>query len=102
MLTWGQSELLPPRKAAKRSSLRSSRFLARPIVRDLHMALGQFFFYRYLLRDWEPARVLWLALPEEAFVSILGDVAGLDLIEALEVRLFTVDPLSEEIVRWLK
>jgi hypothetical protein len=71
-------------------------------VHDLHMAIGQFVFYRHLLHGWEPTRELWLAMPEEAFVSVLGDVAGMDLLKDIGVRLFTVNPASEEIVRWLK
>jgi hypothetical protein len=71
-------------------------------VRDLEVALGQFVFYRHLIRGWEPERQLWLAIPEEAYVSLLGDAAGTDLMKDIGVRLFTVDPLTEEIVRWLK
>jgi hypothetical protein len=68
----------------------------------LEVAIGQFVFYRHLLSSREPQRQTWLAIPEEAYISVLGDVAGMELIEAIGVKLFTVDPASEEVVRWLK
>ena len=71
-------------------------------VHDLEVALGQFVFYRHLLSGRDPQRKMWLAIPEEAYISVLGDVAGMELIEGIGVKLLTVDPASEEVVRWLK
>ncbi len=71
-------------------------------VHDLEVALGQFVFYRHLLMNRDPNREMWLAIPEEAFISVLGDVAGTELLEGIGVKLLTVDLASEEVVRWLK
>jgi len=67
----------------------------------LELALGQFVFYRHLLRDRDPQREMWLAIPEEAYISVLGDVAGMDLLAGIGVRLVTIDTGREEVVRWL-
>jgi len=45
---------------------------------------------------------MWLAVPEEAYISVLGDVAGMELLKGVGVKLFTIDPASEEVVRWLQ
>lgn len=37
-------------------------------VHDLQVALGQFVFYRHLVRKREPERGLWLAISEEAYL----------------------------------
>ena len=71
-------------------------------VHDLEVALGQFVFYRHLLRGREPTREMWLAIPEEAYISVLGDVAGMELLAGIGVKLFTVNPAGKVIVRWLK
>jgi len=71
-------------------------------IHDLEVALGQFVFYRHLLSSRDPRREMWLAIPEEAYISVLGDVAGMDLLKGIGVNLFTVNPASEEVVRWLK
>jgi hypothetical protein len=77
-------------------------FLGASEVHDLEVALGQFVFYRHLLSRRDPLREMWLAIPEEAYISVLGDVAGTELLNGIGVNLFTVDPESEEVVRWLK
>jgi hypothetical protein len=71
-------------------------------IHDLELALGQFVFYRHLLSTRDPRREMWLAIPEEAYISVLGDVAGMELLQGIGVKLFTVDPVGEEVVRWLK
>jgi len=71
-------------------------------VHDLEVALGQFVFYRHLLSRRDPGREMWLAIPDEAYVSVLGDVAGMELLAGVGVKLFTIDPGSAEVVRWLK
>ena len=71
-------------------------------IHDLEVALGQFVFYRHLLSNRDPVRHMWLAIPEEAYISVLGDVAGMELLAGIGVKLFTIDPASEEVVRWLK
>ena len=77
-------------------------FLGASEIHDLEVALGQFVFYRHLLSAREPHREMWLAIPEEAYISVLGDVAGTELLAGIGVKLLTVDPDNEEIVRWLK
>lgn len=98
----GAERAIAAEKGSEKIVVEVKSFTGASEVRDLQMALGQFVFYRHLLQGTEPARELWLALPEEAYVSVLGDVAGMDLMKAVGVHLFTVDPISEEIVRWLK
>ncbi len=71
-------------------------------VHDLEVALGQFVFYRQLLRGRDPNREMWPAIPEEAYISVLGDVAGMELLQGIGVKIFTINPTTEEVVRWLK
>ncbi|MEX2173994.1 MAG: element excision factor XisH family protein [Pirellulaceae bacterium] len=98
----GAERAIAAEKGSEKIVVEVKSFSSHSEVRDLEMALGQFVFYRHLLQGWEPKRELWLAIPEEAYISVLGDVAGMDLLENIGVRLFTIDPQREEIVRWLK
>jgi hypothetical protein len=98
----GAERAIAAEKGNERIVVEVKSFVGASEVHDLETALGQFVFYRHLLRGWEPARELWLSIPEEAYISVLGDVAGMELMKDIGVRLFTVDPLRQEIVRWLK
>jgi hypothetical protein len=98
----GAERAIAAEKGGQKIAVEIKSFFGASEVRDLEVALGQFVFYRHLIGGWESDRELWLAIPEEAYLSLLGDVAGSDLLKAIGVRLITFDPLREEIVRWLK
>ena len=97
----GAERALAAEKGNEKIVVEVKSFVGASEVRDLELAIGQFVFYRYLLIDFEPVRVLWLAIPEEAYLSVLGDADGADLLKHVGVKLLTVNPAREEVVRWL-
>lgn len=102
MLTFGAERTLAAEKGPQRIAVEVKSFLGPSEVHDLEGALGQFVFYRHLIKQADAGRELLLAMPEEAFDSLLSDEAGMDLARDLSLKLFTVDPIREEIVRWLR
>ena len=97
----GAKRAIAAERGDERIAVEVKSFSGASEIRDLEMALGQFVFYRHLLARRDPHREMWLAIPEEAYVSVLGDVAGMELLQGIGVKLFTIDPVSEEVVRWL-
>lgn len=75
-------------------------FLGLSEVRDLEIAVGQFVIYERLLRDLEPRRQLFLAVPEEAWDAIFAEMLGRIVIDALALRILIVNPDQEVIVQW--
>jgi hypothetical protein len=98
----GAERALAAERAGEKIAVEVKSFSGASEVHDLEVALGQFVFYRHLMTSRDPHRELWLAIPEEAYISVLGDVAGMELLQGIGVKLFTIDPASEEVVRWLK
>jgi hypothetical protein len=98
----GAERAMAAERGDERIAVEVKSFSGASEVHDLEVALGQFVFYRHLLRRREPEREMWLAIPEEAYISVLGDVSGMELLAGIGVKLFTVDPAGKEIVRWLK
>jgi hypothetical protein len=98
----GAERAIAAEKGDEKIAVEVKSFSGASEIHDLEVALGQFVFYRHLLSARDPRREMWLAIPEEAYISVLGDVAGMELIEGIGVKLFTVDPAREEVVRWLK
>lgn len=98
----GAERTLAAEKGNERIAIEVKSFLGPSAMHDLEGALGQFVLYRHLMKTSDPERRLFLAIPERAFRSLLGDVDGGKVIEDLGLTLFTVDAATEEIVRWLK
>lgn len=98
----GAERTLAAERGDERIAIEVKSFVGASEIKDLELALGQFVFYRHLLSSHDPRREMWLAIPEEAYISVLGDVAGLELLKGIGVKLVTVDPGIEEVVRWLK
>lgn len=76
-------------------------FLGPSDVRDLEEALGQFMVYELVLREVEPERTLFLAVPEKAWNSIFSDALGDLVLRARAVRPLVLDPTQEVITRWI-
>jgi len=76
-------------------------FLGPSDVRDLEEALGQFTLYELVLREAEPERTLFLAIPENTWKSIFSDALGEIVLRARAVRLLVIDPSEEVITRWI-
>lgn len=71
-----------------------------PIV-DLEQAIGQYSLYEDVLHIVEPERILYLAIPEEAFTEIFSEPIGQLALQNRIKRAFTFAPDTEEIVQWI-
>ena len=66
-------------------------------MNDLENALGQFIFYRAILKEKEPERELFLAVPDEIFKTIFEKEFH-DLLKKNDlVKVFGVNEEKEEI-----
>ncbi len=69
---------------------------------NLERALGQYVLYHALLRRDQPARALFLAVPNRAFEGILSSLLGRLLDEEQHIRLIVFEPDMETIVQWIE
>jgi hypothetical protein len=70
-------------------------------VKDLEDALGQFILYHDILGATDPGRILYLAIPQEAWLGVFAEPVGQLLLTNQRVRLLVFDGQSEEVVRWI-
>src|ERR1051325_5819576 len=56
-------------------------FLGKSGITDLYHALGQYVIYRILIERGEPDRTLFLAMPTEAYATVLDVAEGQELIQ---------------------
>ena len=93
---------LAAQKASRRIAVEVKSFLAPSAITEMERALGQYGFYRFLLTRQYPDKLLYLAVPENAYISLFDTADGRDLIASLSVRLLVFDSQSERIVRWIE
>jgi hypothetical protein len=89
-------------KEGRKIAVEIKSFLGPSNISDLERALGQFFLYRFLLARVEEDRVLYLAVPEEAFAEVLDLAEGRDLVATERIRIVVYNPAEEAIVRWIE
>ncbi len=97
----GAERLLAAEKGPRKIAVEIKTFGGPSEVRDLEEALGQFVLYEFALRHKEPARTLYLAVPEPAWRLSFADALGELLVDDQVLKVVTFDPAKEEIIRWI-
>jgi hypothetical protein len=75
-------------------------FLNPSLLADIQQAIGQFLFYRTILEELEPDRLLVLGISSDTAQEVLGRPAAVRYLERYQVHVLIVAIETEEIVRW--
>lgn len=97
----GAERLIAAEKDTAKIAVEIKTFLSPSPVADLEQALGQFGIYEEVLKAVQPERVLYLAIPEEAFNRIFTERIGQLILQNRIRRAFTFSWEIEEIVQWI-
>ncbi|GAP95149.1 fdxN element excision controlling factor protein [Leptolyngbya sp. NIES-2104] len=76
-------------------------FSAASVVYEFHQAIGQYIHYRMVLRQIQPDRKPYLAVPSEIYQRFFQTPFFHDSLEENQVRLLLVDPDLEEVKQWI-
>jgi len=97
----GAESLISAEKGTQRIAVEIKSFIGPSDVRDLEVALGQYILYHKILSRIEPERILYLAIPQAAFVTTFQIEIGAMLLEDETLRVFVFDVENEEIIKWI-
>ncbi|MBD2363944.1 XisH family protein [Anabaena minutissima FACHB-250] len=75
-------------------------FLSPSTLSEFHLAIGQFINYRYALEDYEPERILYLAVPAITYEEFFTTRFIQSVIQRSQINLLIFNPITEEIVKW--
>ncbi len=92
--------LLAAEKGTEKIAVEIKSFIGYNELGDLYNALGQFILYRKAVREFEPDRILFLAIDREAFEQHFDDTSGESLRVEEGIKLLVCDVETEEIVLW--
>jgi XisH protein len=97
----GAEQLLGAEKYEQKIAVEIKSFLSDSAIFDFHLALGQFLNYRLVLEETEPERLLYLAVPIEAYESFFYRDLPKASIKKYQIKLIIYDSVNEAIIKWI-
>lgn len=98
----GADRLLAAQRADEKIAVEIKSFLNPSAITDFYSALGQFLSYRLALEATEPERVLYLAVPLDAYQTFFQFEFTQTALQRYQVLLIVYDPVNEVIVQWTR
>jgi hypothetical protein len=77
-------------------------FLGQSMVSEYHKALGQYDNYRLSLEELEPDRIVWLAIPDDAWNDFFQRPFIQKSIQRNNVEIIVFNPHNQTITSWIR
>lgn len=97
----GAERLIAAHRGSEKIAVEIKSFVSTSAISDFHTALGQFLNYRIMLEVNEPERLLYLAVPLEAYQTFFQSRLAQVAIKRHQLKLIVYEPIAEEIVQWI-
>ncbi len=98
----GAERLILADRGVEKIAIEVKSFLGSSAITDFYGALGQFSTYRLALEREDPDRILYLAVPEDAYETFFRSPFMQIAIPEFQLLLIVYDPKQEVIVQWIK
>jgi hypothetical protein len=96
----GAEKMLAAKKHGQQIAVEIKTFAKKSFVYEFHLAMGQFINYRHVLKETDPERVLYLAVPEDTYEAYFKMLFTQSILESYQVKFFTYNTEKEVIIRW--
>ena len=98
----GAERVIGAERGQEKIAVEIKSFLDQSPVSEFHKALGQYENYRLSLEELDPDRVLWLAVPEEAWNDFFQRPFIQKAIKRYNIELLIFSPETNTVVQWIK
>ena len=98
----GAERLIAANKENEKIVVEIKSFIGLSRIGDFYKALGQFNFYYMALEEEEPDRILYLAIPEQAYSDLLKEPLTSKTIQRFNLKLIIYNIQQQKIVKWIK
>ena len=96
----GAEQLIAAEKQSEKIAVEIKSFLGVSTIYQFHLALGQYYNYRFALKAVEPERILYLAVPLSTYEDFFSRRFTQMIVQEVQINLIVFNPLEEEIVQW--
>ena len=97
----GAERLIAATKENERIAVEVKSFISSSAISEFHTALGQYLNYRLALSIEDPNRLLFLAVPSDAFQVFFQRPLPTRIINEYHLSLIVYDPEEESIEQWI-
>lgn len=97
----GAEKLIGAQRDKELIAVEVKSFIGNSYVYDFHLALGQYLNYIRGMRRKDPGRILFLAVPESAYLSFFTKPDAQAALVDFGINLFTYSDNNSSIVNWL-
>jgi XisH protein len=97
----GAEKLLGAQRGEENTTIEIKSFLRDSAVYDFYGALGQFRFYYHALRQFEPDRVLYLAVSKDVFDDFFEEPFVMEVVDLEDVKMLIFSVKEERIIKWI-
>ena len=97
----GAEKMIAAQKDNRRIAVEIKSFLGASLISEFHTALGQLMSYRLALKQKDPQRALYLAVPLDVYNTFFKLEFSQVAIEDYQLKLIVYDQDKEVIIRWL-
>lgn len=98
----GAEKVIAAEKENFKIAVEIKSFLSHSRLYDFHTALGQFRTYRRIMRKTDTERILFLAIPEDAYDEFFNTPFGNEAIEEENLRILVFNPSQKKVILWIK
>lgn len=102
LIDLGAEKLLVAEKAHERIAVEVKSFIRSSPLNAFHEALGQYENYLLALEDYDPERVLYLAIPSGAFRGFFQKPFIQKVLDRKKLRIIVYEPSDKTIEQWIK
>ncbi len=95
-------KIITAEKGIEKIVVEVKSFLSLSQISDLYNALGQFQIYKIAVKNQEPDRILYLAIPEDIFDWLMSDPFTIEIVETYQLQIIVFDSNTQIIVKWIK
>jgi XisH protein len=97
----GAEKVIGAEKEGRKIAIEVKSFVAQSDIYKFHEAMGQYDSYWFALEDYEPDRVLYLAIPDYAYDGFFQLPLIQKVIQRKKIQLIIYEPITETIISWI-
>ncbi|MGI0481140.1 XisH family protein [Geminocystis sp. CENA526] len=96
----GAERLITAQRSGQKIAIEIKSFLGASAVKEFHLALGQFLNYRLALKQVEPERILYLAIPKDTYEDFFSRQFVQNSVAEYQIKLMIFDSVKQEVILW--
>ena len=97
----GAEKFIAAEKEDRKIAVEIKTFNGQSPVHDFHAALGQYELYTFAMEEFEPERVVYLAIPKLAYESLFQRTLIKKIVARRNIKICLYDPKDVNFILWI-